>query len=166
MASTVAPQVRRVYRWGPMWGLLSLAGTRTWVSEKRSVIAENAEGVLESVKRSTYRSPDVHVDDVWDEEVVYPDTLSEYNGLLSVCGTAEEVRGWCLKYELPVPADIPASVNVAQAMSLPHHHPKPQQYQQHQQHQQYQQNPRTNSQPYQKTHHPRQQQRPYPRFGR
>ncbi len=94
--------MRRIYRWGSMWGSLELP-KGTWAAEKRTALSESQQGVLESVVVQTHLLPPVHVDDMWEEEVVSLAATAEYNGLVSVFGTQTAIEAWCKHADLPVP---------------------------------------------------------------
>ena len=100
---TSAPTMRRIYRWGSMWGSLELPKGGAWAAEKRTALSESPQGVLESVVVQTHLLPPVHVDDMWEEEVVSLVSTAEYNGLVSVFGTQTAIEAWCKHADLPVP---------------------------------------------------------------
>ena len=128
------PSVRRVYRWGNLWGTLQ---NGEWSVEERKQVQVEPY-ILEEVTRLPLHAPPPTIDDVWDEECIRVGDM-EWNGsLLSVCLPGTILKQWCAKQGLLVPAisDSPFSVPPSKpvemkslpqtkphAQTKPHSHP-------------------------------------------
>lgn len=108
-AQLPASSVRRVYRWGNLWGILH---NGEWSVEERKQVQVEPY-LLEEVTRLPLHAPPPAVDDVWDEEWIRVGDM-EWNGtLLSVCLPGTILKQWCVKQGLPVHASISDSVSVS-----------------------------------------------------
>lgn len=136
-AQLPATSVRRVYRWGNLWGILQ---NGEWIVEERNQI-QSEPYLLEEVKRLPVHAPPPAIDDVWEEECIQVGDM-EYNGsLLSVCLPGAILKQWCAKQGLPVPVVSDSVFSVvpnkpvhatslqtkpAQTKPQPHSKPQPQ----------------------------------------
>ena len=146
-------QQQRIYRWGPNWGIYrhSLQPNRsgTWRAEKRTLLESNMDQLFERVDILDIHAPPVRTDDVWDEEVIVSNNV-EYNGLVSICATAAEIKRWCVSNKLPVLKAVEeraeSDVIVPPLQQQPRRAPHQSQYgpsRQQQQHHHYQRRPPT-----------------------
>jgi hypothetical protein len=109
-----------IYRWGSFWGILRFSpeGNRvkSWRVEKRITILSDSEQVLESVERvDSIQAPPVHVDDVWDEEIIEVNN-GEYNGLYSASGNALVLQKWCSANGIQFPSYLSEFVKHVQTV--------------------------------------------------
>ena len=144
LPTTAPSQQQRVYRWGPNWAVYRapLQPNRggTWRAEKRSILESTSDQLFECVEVLDVQAPPVRVDDVWDEEIVVSNNV-EYNGLVSICANAAEIKRWCLTNKISVlkalderAATDPVAAPRQPPSSFPSHHQgRPQQQQYHQQ---------------------------------
>jgi hypothetical protein len=88
---------RRIYRWGIHWGILD----NQWICEKRIVLESSDSMIVEQCMQST-ELPPKDVDDIWEEEYCSMKGL-EYNGLVFLKGTREEVLEIAKSQGLPIP---------------------------------------------------------------
>lgn len=88
-------QQRRVYRWGATW-----AYANPWKVEKRTTFQETEGILIEICTPTSDHQPPYEVEDMWDEEVFLMPHI-EYNGLLSLMGTAQEVQMVMVREGLP-----------------------------------------------------------------
>lgn len=97
---TMVPIQQRVYRWGPNWGIYR-PSLREWRAEKRTLIESSTDQLFESIDILNVQAPPVRADDVWDEEIIVSNNV-EYNGLVSICASAAEIKRWCNANNIPV----------------------------------------------------------------
>jgi hypothetical protein len=92
---SLSPTVRKLYRWSKYWGTLP------WKVETRTHVLETENYLVEHCI-PTDLPPPYDVDDIWEEDVILLPNI-EYNGLLSIVGTWQEILGVLQREDLPIP---------------------------------------------------------------
>jgi hypothetical protein len=113
-----AVKKRRVYRWGTRWGILGDG----WMCEKRETI-HSSETMIVEMCSSCSELPPKDVDDLWEEDYCCMKGL-EYNGLVFLKGSREEVLEVAKRQGLPMP-DLPVLAPSQSTPSKGHDKRKP-----------------------------------------
>lgn len=106
----IKPISQRIYRWGNAWGYLrqNRLWDESWVTEQRSFIisatTDNTTFLLEASIPITTQPP-LHVDDIWDEEILQDKNIT-CNSLLSITGSKQEIIQICKKHSIALPSTI------------------------------------------------------------